>query len=198
MSEKQYHHGDLRQELIRQGLQLLAEEGYDGFSMRKLAALCGVSHAAPYKHFQSKEQIIGTIAAGIADEFDAALVQAVQQHAADPRLQLLQMCRQYVKFLVEHPEYFRFIFMTAHGRPIAVGLEEIVAGSRRPLEVALQCAEQYFRPLHGDGWRQDFLAVWSMLQGYVLMLNCQTIQLDADYLQTVQGMIEGYLRDGCE
>lgn len=197
MSEKQYHHGDLRQELIRQGVQLLAKEGYDGFSMRKLAALCGVSHAAPYKHFQGKEQIIGTIAAGIADEFSAALLQAAKQYAADPRLQLLQMCRQYVKFLVEHPEYFRFIFMTAHGRPIAMGPEGIIAANRQPLEVALQCVEQYFRPLHGEGWRQDFLAIWSMLQGYVLMLNCQTIQLDADYLQTVQEMIERYIGAGC-
>lgn len=193
MEEKHYHHGDLKQELIQKGIQLLAHDGYEGFSMRKLAAACGVSHAAPYKHFKSKEEIVLTISQVIAGEFNAALSEAVSRWPADPRMQLIGMCRQYVRFLVEHPDYFRFVFMTAHGRPIEITAQDILTGERSPLVAARACAEAWFRPINGDGWLTDFMAVWGMIHGYTLMLVCQTVQVEGDYLDLVQKMVEGYL-----
>ena len=50
-----YHHKDLRNALIETGIQLVSTEGVNAFSLRKVAAACGVSHAAPYSHFQNKE-----------------------------------------------------------------------------------------------------------------------------------------------
>lgn len=192
MEEKQYHHGDLKRELISKGVQLLAREGYEGFSMRKLAALCNVSHAAPYKHFKGKEEIIQEIARQIANEFGDALADAVSMHPADPRLQFIDMCASYVKFLTESPDYFRFVFMTAHGRPIEVSLKEIRTGERQPVAIALTCAESYFKPLRGEGWVKDFLCVWSMLQGLTLMHVSETIRYDGEYQALVRTMVENY------
>lgn len=193
MSVRQYHHGDLKRDLVQKGIQLLAKEGYDGFSLRKLAVLCGVSHAAPYKHFKSKEAIIAEISRCIAEEFGDALSCAACQYPDDLRMRLMGVCGQYIRFMVEHPDYFRFVFMTAHGRPIDIGLDNIEAGNRQPLAIALQCAEAYFRPLHAEHWRKDFLALWSMLQGYILMLICQTVRPDDDYSELAQEMIEWYI-----
>lgn len=193
MSQKQYHHGDLKQELIRKGIQLLAREGYEGFSLRKLAASCGVSHAAPYKHFQSKEEIIAEIGKVIAVEFGGALSAAVSLHPHDCKQQLMAMCREYVQFMVENPDYYRFVFMTSHQRPIKMDSINLQAGNRIPLTVALDCAKAYFSPLHKEGWENDFMAIWSMLQGYTLMVICGTIDPGADYLLPVQRMVEGYL-----
>ena len=192
MMKKQYHHGDLKQELIRKGIQLLAREGYEGFSLRKLAALCGVSHAAPYKHFQSKEEIIAEIAKVIAAEFGTALNEAAGRYPQDSRRQLIAMCVEYVRFMAERPDYFRFVFMTAHQNPIPIG-GSLEAEGRFPFAVALDCARAYFAPIHGEDWQSDFLAVWSMLQGYALMLICRTIDPGEDYLQPVQRMVEWYL-----
>jgi AcrR family transcriptional regulator len=193
MSEKQYHHGDLKQDLITKGIQLLAKEGYEGFSLRKLAASCGVSHAAPYKHFQSKEEIIAEIGKVIAVEFGNALNQAISLHPQDRRQQLIAMCREYIHFMMENPDYFRFVFMTSHQRPIKLDDSLLQAGNRLPLAVALDCAKAYFGPLSKDGWKNDFLAIWSMLQGYTLMLICGTIDPGEDYMIPVQRMVEGYL-----
>ena len=52
-----YHHKDLRNALIETGIQLVSTEGVNAFSLRKVAAACGVSHAAPYSHFQNKEEL---------------------------------------------------------------------------------------------------------------------------------------------
>jgi AcrR family transcriptional regulator len=193
MSQKQYHHGDLKQELIRKGIQLLAKEGYEGFSLRKLAASCGVSHAAPYKHFQSKEEIIAEIGKVIAVEFGSALSVAVSLYPQDLKQQLIAMCREYIRFMVENPDYFRFVFMTSHQKPIDMDDIILQAGSRLPLAVAIDCAKAYFSPLHGENWKNDFLTIWSMLQGYSLMLICRTIDTGDDYLLPIQRMVEGYL-----
>ena len=42
-----YHHKDLRNALIETGIQIVNTEGVNAFSLRKVAAACGVSHAAP-------------------------------------------------------------------------------------------------------------------------------------------------------
>ena len=53
-----YHHKDLRNALIETGIQIVNTEGVNAFSLRKVAAACGVSHAAPYSHFQNKEELL--------------------------------------------------------------------------------------------------------------------------------------------
>lgn len=58
MTKKQYHHKDLRNALIEKGIEIVNSEGLYSFSLRKVAAACGVSHAAPYSHFQSKEELL--------------------------------------------------------------------------------------------------------------------------------------------
>jgi AcrR family transcriptional regulator len=159
--------------------------------MRKLAALCHVSHAAPYKHFTNKEEIIAAIALMISEEFAQALSQAIEEHPEDPRAQLVGMCREYVRFMVEHPDYFRFVFMTAHGRPIDIAMDD--GQGRDPLAIAMGCAQRYFSPLYGEAWRSRFLGMWSMIQGVTLMILCQTVDLGKDYLALVQQLVEQHL-----
>ena len=50
-----YHHGNLRQALIDAGIKIINESGEESLSLRKVAAECNVSHAAPYAHFNSKD-----------------------------------------------------------------------------------------------------------------------------------------------
>lgn len=57
MSIDKYHHGDLKETLIKNGVKLLNEGESKNFSMRKLSTMCDVSHAAPYKYFKSREEL---------------------------------------------------------------------------------------------------------------------------------------------
>src|SRR5882724_10802313 len=58
---KAYHHGDLRNALIEAGLELLSEGGASALDLRKVARKAGVSHAAPYRHFNDKQALIAAI-----------------------------------------------------------------------------------------------------------------------------------------
>ena len=71
-----YHHGDLRNALIEAGIKIINENGEDALSLRKVAAACGVSHAAPYAHFPDKESLLSAIKETVTNDFLSELEKA--------------------------------------------------------------------------------------------------------------------------
>lgn len=58
-----YHHGDLRNAMVREGRALLEERGAAELSLRETARRAGVSEAAPSRHFAGKDGLLAAIAA---------------------------------------------------------------------------------------------------------------------------------------
>lgn len=114
-----YHHGNLRQALIDAGIKIINESGEASLSLRKVAARCKVSHAAPYAHFKDKDELIEAIKASVTELFMEEL-SAVVNNSPDAERALVDMGRSYVSFFVRRPDYFRFLFgsqnVTAHIR----------------------------------------------------------------------------------
>ena len=52
---------NVRDRLVKVGLAELNTYGPKDFSVRRVAASCGVSCAAPYKHFQNKSEFLAAI-----------------------------------------------------------------------------------------------------------------------------------------
>ena len=105
-----YHHGDLRESMIKMGVKLLAESGTEKFSLRKLAIMCDVSHAAPYKHFRNKEELIVAIREYIDKEFANALKEIAEKYKTDPMKKITEMGKRYVSFMVENKDYLKLLF----------------------------------------------------------------------------------------
>ncbi|MBK8802144.1 MAG: helix-turn-helix transcriptional regulator [Fibrobacteres bacterium] len=49
------YHGDLRQALVRAGLEILEQGGIAALTLREAARRISVSHAAPYHHFPDRK-----------------------------------------------------------------------------------------------------------------------------------------------
>lgn len=112
MENKTYHHGDLRNELIEVGAKLLIEQGLEDFSLRKVAKEIGVSHAAPYRHFKDKEDLIVEITnKGIA-EFYNALAKPFYEYMNQPRRQLIELGKAYIQFAVNNPYLMKILFFS--------------------------------------------------------------------------------------
>ena len=108
MADK-YHHGNLRQALIDAGIRIINESGEEALSLRKAAAACNVSHAAPYAHFKDKEELLYAIKNSVTDKFTEELEASVKgADSADEAL--ISMGRAYISFFSRNPDYFMFLF----------------------------------------------------------------------------------------
>ena len=110
MPRKNYHHGDLKNALIKAGVEILAKEGVDGLSLRKVAQKAGVSHSAPYSHFPDKQSLIAAISTEGFNQLYAELDAAVLPHANDPKRQLLEGMNAYIRFAMENTDTFKIMF----------------------------------------------------------------------------------------
>ena len=110
MPSKKYHHGDLKNALIKAGVEILAKEGVNGLTLRKVAKRAGVSHSAPYAHFKDRQSLIAAISTEgfrrLYDELDAA----ASAHADDPKEQLVEATRVYMQFAMNHTDTFKIMF----------------------------------------------------------------------------------------
>jgi AcrR family transcriptional regulator len=65
--------GDTRARIQQVALELFAEQGYEATSLREIAERLGVTKAALYYHFKSKEDIVLGITEDYFAEFDALI-----------------------------------------------------------------------------------------------------------------------------
>ncbi|MDQ1234201.1 AcrR family transcriptional regulator [Paenibacillus sp. SORGH_AS306] len=105
-----YHHGDLREKLILAGLELLSEGGVTGLDLRKVARKAGVSHAAPYRHFEDKSDLIAAVIEEGFSQLHDSLQRAVNMSEANTIDQLQNISLAYVEFTVKNPWSVREMF----------------------------------------------------------------------------------------
>src|SRR5437667_1558587 len=79
-----YHHGNLREALIRAALDLIAKKGPAGFTFADAARSAGVSSAAPYRHFRDRDALIADVAPRGFELFAAHLEHAWNDGRPEP------------------------------------------------------------------------------------------------------------------
>jgi len=102
-----YHHGNLREALIKAGMRAVAEDGPDGFSLREVAMRAGVTAPAVYRHFKDKDELLAAVAGECADRLAATVTEAVAREGGNSLARFRAVGIAYVQFAVAHPEHFR-------------------------------------------------------------------------------------------
>lgn len=103
---------NMREQLILAGLAEINEYGLQNFSTRRVAKACGVSCAAPYKHFKDTAEFIAEIMSYINRQYSAQLHEVIEKYKDEGyRVQLIQIGLNYVRFLTEHPDFRSLIMM---------------------------------------------------------------------------------------
>src|SRR6185503_6885495 len=105
-----YHHGDLRRALIDTALAMVTEEAAWNFTLREVARRAGVSHAAPYNHFEEKAALLAEVAALGFDSLKQAMEAAAGRHPRSARRAFAGIADAYVRFGVNHPAHYRLMF----------------------------------------------------------------------------------------
>jgi AcrR family transcriptional regulator len=105
-----YHHGNLKEALVRAALELIAEKGPAGFTFAEAARWAGVSPAAPYRHFRDRDELMSDVARRGFELFEAALRRAWDGGRPDPSAAFENLGKAYLEFARKEPAYYSAMF----------------------------------------------------------------------------------------
>jgi AcrR family transcriptional regulator len=123
-----YHHGNLKEALIRAALELIAQKGPAGFTFAEAARWAGVSPAAPYRHFRDRDELLADVARRGFDQFEAALARAWDGGRPDAFAAFDRVGKAYLQFARSEPAYYSAMFEA--GIPLEATPELREAGER--------------------------------------------------------------------
>jgi AcrR family transcriptional regulator len=105
-----YHHGNLKEALVRAALELIAEKGPAGFTFADAARWAGVSPAAPYRHFRDRDALIADVARRGFEEFTGVLQAAWNDGRPDAMTALDRLGKAYLDFAKREQAYYSAMF----------------------------------------------------------------------------------------
>jgi TetR/AcrR family transcriptional regulator len=108
--EPRTRRGEAKDRIVAAAVEAFAEKGFEAASTRDIAQRAGTDQGLVTYHFPSKDllwraaadQLFGVLGNRLGDRV-ASLAQA------DPRERIRGAIREYVRWVAEHPEFFRFL-----------------------------------------------------------------------------------------
>jgi AcrR family transcriptional regulator len=123
-----YHHGNLKEALIRAALELIAKKGPAGFTFAEAARWAGVSPAAPYRHYRDRDELLADVALRGFEQFATVLETAWSDGTPQPFVAFDRLGKAYLGFARTEPAYYSAMFEA--GVPLDISAELTAAGDR--------------------------------------------------------------------
>lgn len=101
---------ETRELLVEHAIGLVEEVGLAGFAAREVARRAGVSHAAPFRHFQSRTALLADAAVNGFRDLRVRLVAAAGPPATAKHDLVIRLGMEYVAFAQERPAMFELMF----------------------------------------------------------------------------------------
>lgn len=190
MNGKPYHHGDLRRALIETGIDFIKQKGEEALSLRKIAEICGVSNAAPYAHFKSKDEFIVAIQRYIMDLFAATLEKTVMEYKDSPSL-LPMLGKTYVMFFYQNPFYFEYLF-SCKNISIKLSFDNAATDENLPLAILQKAATLVLGKanLSEEVIQDKIIAMWALVHGLASIAVMPNIEFDYNWETRVEEIIK--------
>ena len=188
-----YHHGDLRNSLIRAALALVAERGVEGFSLREAARTVGVSASACYRHFEDREELLAAVAHEGLDTLAEEMRVAAEAHQGaspfDAVNRFWDYASAYLHFALAHPAHFRVM----HAVPKSEHSRDLML-PRTPAVMAQTAMEGLVAAgvVAPDAAGRALLAIWTSVHGLAQLAVAGQLPLD-DQL-TLEAALDAVLR----
>lgn len=166
-----YHHGDLRRALLDTAMDLVREQGIDGFTLREVARRAGVSHNAPYHHFRDRSALVAALVVDGFEDFTRTLEVAARRARGGDLSRIRALGIAYVRYARDDPERFTLLWRPELRE--GADLEEVEAAGERsyqPLVRALERARASGSVAEDVPLEEQALAAWSTVHGLAMLL----------------------------
>ena len=191
MTDKSYHHGNLRNSLIEAGIELINQEGTKQFSLRKVAALCGVSHAAPYSHFKNKEELLKAMQDYVREQLMEVLNNTIQSYTNfNDQYLLILMGKSYVMFFIKNPQYFPFL-CSQPCMEINLSMDDDGTNNFPPFELFKTTSLRVLREmgLPEEKLKDAIISMWATVHGLASIATMQNVHYDEDWETKIEDII---------
>ena len=160
-----YHHGNLKEALVRAALALIAEKGPAGFTFADAARWAGVSPAAPYRHFRDREALLADVALRGFELFTEALTKAWNDGQPDVLAAFDRLGKAYLNFAKNEPSYYSAMFEAGVSADSNAALRD---ASEHAFAVLRSAAEKLVAMMPAQGRPPALMValhIWSMTHG---------------------------------
>ena len=178
---RNYHHGDLREALVKAGRDILEAGGMAALTLRACARKAGVSHAAPQHHFAAVADLLGEIAASGFEDFVRTLDEQASPET-QPGARLTAMGRAYVGFAAARPAIYQLMFGTKVPQRSA-RLQDAMTAAWIQLEEAV-------RAVAGpDDVDAKATHVWSLVHGFSMLTIAKRLPPGVDARHALEQLV---------
>ena len=172
----------LRENLILAGIQEINDHGVTGFSIRRVADACGVSCAAPYRHFESKRDFIAAIIDYVNDQWAERQEEVIAGCSDSLREQIIEICLNYIRFLMDKPFYRAILMLKDDEFDNLYHKKRTQFGSlSQTLNAQLYAASGYTQEV----WNRKLMMVRSLIFGVVFLYDAG----EFEYNETTMGYL---------
>ncbi|WP_167959313.1 TetR/AcrR family transcriptional regulator [Anaerosporobacter faecicola] len=192
MSEKtMYHHGNLKETLIEKGIDYVNQNGYSTLSLRKLATMCDVSHAAVYKHFSNKEELFLAMKEHVKEAFANQLEAAEINHKNDGNEEILYgLATAYIQLFMEYPAYFNFIYTAGD---ISIDFDQPqMTSNYRAFDIFRNAAYRYMNELGVEESEKVKMIVgmWAVVHGITEIAIMKGTKYSGDWKEMIRSILQ--------
>ena len=180
--DKKYHHGDLKIQLIKSGLQMIQADGINKLSLRRLAQMCNVSEAAPYSHFKNKEELLIAIQEYVTEQLLKCLQDAYEKtEHCNSSIAILNMGKDYIQFFIKYPEYYSFLFAQPY-----LKIDLSMNNEPNAFEPFQYYKEKAYTIYKNEGFDEErikygIIAMWAKVHGIAAIASMQGVNRDFEW-----------------
>jgi AcrR family transcriptional regulator len=138
--KNRYHHGDLRQELLKSAAEIISKEGLDKLTIRTLSHRIEVSRTALYRHFPDKTALLAAIAQDGFIKLTSRYREINSDTSLNASMRFQMIGHAYVEFALTNPGHYRLMFgheIMREKRP-----SELVAAAKETFDEFLSSVEE--------------------------------------------------------
>jgi AcrR family transcriptional regulator len=162
-AQNTYHHGDLRDALVKAALREAERGGAEAISIKALAKQLGVSQPAPYRHFADREALLAAVTAEAFRQFTAVLREAIARPGTQSKLSRLAQAT--LDFGLRRNGIYRLMFVSRTVSCANKG-SELHEATRETFALVIEALEA---PAVGYLRERQALKIWAALHGVVML-----------------------------
>ena len=153
---QKYHHGNLRDDILKAAYDFVKENGYAAMSLRGIAEECNVSATAIYRHYETKEHLLADVVAEGFVEFNAS----VEGKEEDD---IFQRCENYLAFAFDNYNIYDLLFSQSVVE--FLNFPKILEVADKAFESLLKSVKEHDKSLNDLSASNKAIHIWSFLHG---------------------------------